>query len=415
MPTQDRMFFRFALYGFLKNLRFYDPFIILIFRDSGLSFLEIGLLYTIREISINFLEIPTGMFADAFGRRKAMVMAFSSYIISFVIFYSFSDFSAYVLAMICFAFGEAFRSGTHKALIIEHLKLNNREDQKVSYYGRTRAASQFGSAINAIIAAALVFFTGEYRYMFLAAVLPYALNFINLITYPKSLDGSLTQVKWHNFGEQMKLTLMAFVAIFKNLYAMKSILSSAGFTAFFKTTKDYVQPILQSFALSLPLLVAFQDDKRAAIVIGIGFFILYIFSSYSARSAATFARRFTNISVAINFTYLAGAVMLIFAGWASWLELNLLSIVVFASLHILHNLRKPLNVANISDQIESKMMASGLSIESQTVTFLTAILAPILGGLADALGVGAALVGLGLLMLALATFVQVKDQSTRFE
>ena len=38
----DKLFPRFAAYDFLKNLRFFDPFIILIFREAGLSFLDIG-------------------------------------------------------------------------------------------------------------------------------------------------------------------------------------------------------------------------------------------------------------------------------------------------------------------------------------------------------------------------------------
>ena len=42
---KDKQFYRFAAYGFLKNLRFFDPFIILYFREMGFSFLEIGTLY----------------------------------------------------------------------------------------------------------------------------------------------------------------------------------------------------------------------------------------------------------------------------------------------------------------------------------------------------------------------------------
>jgi len=173
MFFKDRMYPRFALYGFLKNLRFFDPFIILIFREVGLSYLQIGLLYAIRDVATNILEIPTGLFADAFGRRKSMLMAFGAYIVSFLIFYAFNEFGLYALAMILFAFGEAFRSGTHKALILEHLTLNDMQHLKVEFYGRTRAASQFGSSINAIIAAALVFYSGDYRTMFLAATIPY--------------------------------------------------------------------------------------------------------------------------------------------------------------------------------------------------------------------------------------------------
>ncbi|MCJ7735390.1 MAG: MFS transporter, partial [Anaerolineales bacterium] len=149
---KDSMFYRFSLYGFLKNLRFFDPFILLIFRSYGLSFLQIGLLYSIRNIATNFLEIPTGVLADSFGRRKAMITSFISYIFSFLILYLLVDFWSLALAMILFAFGEAFRSGTHKALILEYLKINQISDLKVAYYGLTRSASQFGSAINALIA-----------------------------------------------------------------------------------------------------------------------------------------------------------------------------------------------------------------------------------------------------------------------
>ena len=40
MFKNDGMFFRFKLYGFLKNLRFFEPFILLIFLDNGLTFLQ---------------------------------------------------------------------------------------------------------------------------------------------------------------------------------------------------------------------------------------------------------------------------------------------------------------------------------------------------------------------------------------
>ena len=141
MIRKDRMFYRFSLYGFLKNLRFFEPFIILIFRANGMSFFQIGLLYSIRDLTNNLMEIPTGVFADAFGRRRSMVMAFSAYILSFIIFYSFVEFSFYALAMVLFGLGEAFRSGTHKALILEYLKQNDMLDTKVAYYGSTRGAS----------------------------------------------------------------------------------------------------------------------------------------------------------------------------------------------------------------------------------------------------------------------------------
>ena len=409
MFLRDRMFPRFALYGFLKNLRFFDPFIILIFREAGLSYLQIGTLYAIRDIATNVMEIPTGVFADVFGRRRSMLMAFGSYIVSFLIFYAFATYPLYALAMVLFAFGEAFRTGTHKALILEYLKRNGMTHLKVEYYGRTRAASQFGSAINALIAAGLVFWTGHYRTMFLVAIVPYVLDFFNLLTYPPELDGELRREEARSVREQMRATTQDFLRLFTEPRALKSIFNSAGFDALFKSTKDYLQPIVESFALSLPLFLALNDKRRSAIVIGVVYFLIYLSTSYASRSAADFSRRFRSLGRAINLSFLAGAGLLILAGAATWANLTLLAIFTFLGFYILHNLRRPMNVSYISDQIASRVMASGLSVESQVKTILAAVFAPVLGYLAGALGVGLALALLGVAVLGMYALVRVDE------
>jgi MFS family permease len=407
---KDSMFYRFALYGFLKNLRFFDPFILLIFREEGLSFFQIGLLYSIRDLATNVLEIPTGVYADAFGRRRSMIMSFLAYILSFAIFFLFPSFYLYALAMIFFAFGEAFRTGTHKALILEYLNLNQMQDLKVAYYGRTRAASQLGSAINSLIAAALVFYTGNYRYMFIASTVPYVLDLINLMTYPKVLDGELAQLQKGAISAQMRATLGTLFGIFRDRCAMRAILNSAGFAALFKTTKDYLQPILKTFAISLPLFVALDETKRAAVIIGAVYFVIYLMTSYASRSADRVSQRFANLARAINVTFLAGAGLLFIAGVAAWRNLAFVSILVFLGLYILQNLRRPMNVAFISDQISCKVMASGLSVETQFTTILMAVFSPILGALADRFGVGVALACFGVGMVLFSLFVNVRDE-----
>ncbi len=410
MFKHDRMFPRFALYGFLKNLRFFDPFLILIFRDAGLTFLQIGTLYAVRDVAVNVLEIPTGVFADAFGRRRSMLMAFGSYLVSFAVFYLFAGFWPFAAAMVLFAFGEAFRSGTHKALILEYLKLNGMQHLKVAYYGRTRAASQFGSAINALIAAAIAFYTGGYRVMFLAAMVPYVLDFINLATYPPELDGELAQVRLSTIGAQVKSTLKSFVGMFKNPNALRAILNSSGFSALHKATKDYLQPIVKTFALSLPLLLAYSGKQRSAVVIGIVYFFVYLSTSYASRSADRFSKRFPNLGRAINVSFLLGSALLVLAGASAWLRWDAVAILVFLLFYVLHNLRRPMNVSFISDQISSKVMASGLSVESQLTTLLSATFALALGALADAFGVGAGLMILGVAVLAIFPLVRVPEE-----
>jgi len=131
---KNLQYYKFCLYGFLKNLRFFDAFLILFFLERGLSFIEIGLLYSIREITLAITEIPSGVIADMFGRRKTLIISFVLYILSFVIFYFSGQFLVFAFAMLVFAFGDAFRTGVHKAMIYQYLKLNNWDDQKVEYY-----------------------------------------------------------------------------------------------------------------------------------------------------------------------------------------------------------------------------------------------------------------------------------------
>ena len=54
------MLFRFSLYGFLKNQRYFEAFLVLVFMDKGLSFFQIGLLVGFRELMVNLFEIPSG-------------------------------------------------------------------------------------------------------------------------------------------------------------------------------------------------------------------------------------------------------------------------------------------------------------------------------------------------------------------
>ena len=100
------MLFRFSLYGFLKNQRYFEPFLVLIFLEKGLSFFSIGLLIGFREVAVNLLEIPSGAAADLAGRRGVMILSFCAYIASFIAFGLAENMPLLLLAMFLFAIGE---------------------------------------------------------------------------------------------------------------------------------------------------------------------------------------------------------------------------------------------------------------------------------------------------------------------
>ncbi len=403
---RDRMYLKFRLYGFLKNLRFFDPFIILFFIDAGLSFFSIGLLYAIREICINIFELPTGFLADTLGRRKAMLMAFSSYLASFIIFFLFQDFWMFALAMVFFASGEAFRSGTHKAMILDYLKRRKIEKLKVEYYGRTRSASQLGSALSALIAICLIFYFGEYRFIFLAAIVPYIFALFLMASYPRYLDGDIT-----NRGclkESFSETWKSFTGIFKNRDSVRGILNSSIFGGLFKASKEYLQPVLEAMAIALPVLLFMADQERIAIVVGLAYFVLFLISAITSRSAGRFASRYNNLARPINTTFIFGGILILMAGLSVHYLWYIIAVLAFIGLYIMQNIRKPLNIGYISDTISSDIMATGLSVEAQIVTIITAIFAPLIGWMADVYGIGIALIVVGIIYLAMFPMAAVR-------
>jgi MFS family permease len=410
--VKDKQYFKFCFYGFLKNLRFFDPFILLFFREMGFSFLQIGTLFSIRELATNLLEIPTGIVADAYGRRRAMIFSFGAYILSFLIFYFLPGYSLYAVAMIFFAMGEAFRTGTHKAMILAYLQQTEQIKHKVAYYGHTRACSERGAALSALIAAALVLYSGGYRIIFLASVIPYIAGLLLMISYPAELDGSAPR---KNSGkvlqdslEQILATLRDFINIFKNPVFLRTVFNSASFDAVFKTVKDYIQPVLQALALALPILVSLSDGRRVAILTGIIYFLLYLLAALAATRSGTLEKRIASLARSVNATYLIGSLIILATGGVLLASLRIPAVVLYILVYTLMNLRRPLTVGYVSGQISERVMASGLSGESQVKTILVALLAPLVGFLADTVGIGAALGSMGLLLLIVFPIVRIR-------
>lgn len=397
---KDRQYYKFCAYGFFKNLRFFEPFLLLFFLDKGLSFLEIGTLYAIQEITINIFEIPTGVMADSFGRRRSMISAFVFYILSFIIFYFSSTYWMFVVAILFYAYGDAFRTGTHKAMIFEYLKINGWQDQKVHYYGHTRSWSQTGSAVSALLAALIVFITRDYKMVFLFSIVPYLADLVLMITYPKSLDGNRKHLHKGEILQNFKSTISDFMFSFRNVGVLRAILTQAVYTGYYKAVKDYLQPVIKTFALSLPFFIYLGTKQRSALMIGIVFFFIYISTAYMARHSGRFAERFPNLSRPLNITMLVGLILGGISGWFFFENFYALAVVCYSGIYLIENLRKPIGISVVADRLEKDVLATALSAESQAETLFAAMIAPLIGFAADRWGLGFALMSVsGLLIL----------------
>ena len=389
--NKDLQYYKFCTYGFLKNLRFFEPFLILFFLENGQSFFQIGILYAVREIVKSIFEIPAGMLADAYGRRRTMIISFTFYIISFLVFFFSDKFVLFIIAMCVFSFGEAFRTGTHKAMIFEYLKIKGWLNNKVDYYGHTRSWSQIGSAISALIAGLIVLTSGRYDLIFVYAVVPYLLDLFLMISYPKILDGDIRSIKKHGYGLIFMNVFKDFMSSFKDIQVLKAIANVSIFSGYFRALKDYLQPILNAFAISIPVLLFLKDDQRTAVIVGLAYFIIYILTSFSSRKSGYVAAKFDKLQKPLNFSLLIGLLAGAISGALYIGNFLLLSIIFYIGIYIIENIRKPIGVAYVTEVLKKDVLATALSVESQVKTLFSVVIALLTGYLADQFGIGYAL------------------------
>lgn len=412
---KDLQYYKFSAYGFLKNLRFFDPFLILFFLEKGLSYTQIGMLYMLREIITNILEIPSGLVADAVGRRTSMILSFISYILSFIAFFLFSDFLLFTVAMILFSFGEAFRTGTHKAMIFEYLRIKGWEKDKSKYYGHTRSWSGIGSALSALLAGLLVLWQGSYKTVFLFSTIPYLLDLVLMLTYPRSLDGERKPgLGWSNFAGHFASIGKDFIRSLREPGTLLILADSSIYSGFLKGVKDFLQPMLQALALTAPVLLVLDDSSRVAVFIGIWYSGIYILNAMGSRHSGSLAQKI-GAKRMLHLCVLSGAAFGLLSGGLELKGWFALAAVMFSLLYVIENVRKPAAISMVSDSVSRDVQASVLSVESQVKTLFAAGFSLLMGILSDRLGLAwglmiccAALLFFWLLLLSIQRLIRKK-------
>ena len=283
--------------------------------------------------------------------------------------------------MLAFAIGEAFRTGTHKAMIFAWLKQQGRQNEKTEIYGLTRSWSQLGSALSSLIAAGLVFATQSYSAIFWLSIIPTSLNIVNFLGYPKSLDGTSGRSK----GVRALLAILrkSFRDCLQTAGLRRLIGESMGFEGMYGASKDYLQPIIHQTALALPLLTLWDATRRTAVVIAVVYTALYLLSSVASRRAGRFAQRLGGDARAARALWIGfgGTFSLLLVGTLSdWTSVAVISFVILA---VIQNIWRPILVSRVADQVDDANMATILSVESQAKSLGVAVLAPLIGWCID--------------------------------
>jgi len=380
-----KMISRFSLYGFLKNFDFSEPFLILFWLSLGLNFFQIGILIAFQNVLINAMEIPSGAFADLYGRKTCMMISLASYVVSFILFAVAQSFAMLFLPLVFYAMGDAFRTGTHKAMIFDWLKMNGRLDERTKVYGYTRSWSNYGSAFSVVIAALIMIVFRDYRLVFWLSVIPGLVGLWNMYCYPDELNHkqsgtvSVREVLLHTFaGVQKAVTHSRLRTL---------VVQNMAFEGCFVVSKDFIQPLLKAQVLILASSIALSQDRSTSLGIGIVYFALHMVSAFTSRRAHGFVKNVKSESNAALILLLTGAILFAVSAFGLFTGRIYIAIGVFVVLFVLQNLWVPVNVAQYDSYSDATDQATILSVAAQAKAIAVAVLAPLSGLAADSIGI----------------------------
>ncbi len=113
---------KFYLFRVFGSLVFFVPIVVLFWQENGLNLTQIMILQSLFSLAVVVLEVPTGYFADIFGRKKSLVYA-SAFFAAGIFVYSIGhNFYQFLVAELLWAFGASLASGADSALVYDTLR-----------------------------------------------------------------------------------------------------------------------------------------------------------------------------------------------------------------------------------------------------------------------------------------------------
>ena len=119
---------------------FYNGVDTLYYRHFDLSFEQIGFLVSASLTAILLFEIPTGSFADIYGKKISIIIGSFFSLAGLGLLAFGSRFAAFTIGFILLGIGRAFRSGAENALLYDWLSSVHRQHEYTKHQSRLQAA-----------------------------------------------------------------------------------------------------------------------------------------------------------------------------------------------------------------------------------------------------------------------------------
>jgi len=341
------------------------PIIVLFFQDNGLNLQQIMTLQACYSLSLSLMEIPSGYAADIIGRRKTLIVGCILAFIGFSIFSVSYDFWWFLIAEILLGFGNSFISGADTALMYDSLLEAKAEDKFLKYEGRSISIGNFSEAAAGILGGFLA--SISFRYPAYAQVLialmtiPFAISLVEPKVNTERLKSS-----WESIKNVVKFSLVESKIL--RTYIIYSSAIGLGTLMMAWLAQPFLKEIginMKSYGIIWALL---------NIMVGIVAFFAHKIETQLSELKSLFI---VGIICVLGYIFIAN-------------NMNYVGLIILFIFYANRGYATPLLRNYINHHTESNVRATVMSIRSFIIRTCFAIIAPLIGWIADQYGLNSA-------------------------
>jgi len=146
----------FYIWAFIGGLSvFIAPYYTIYFLDIGLSFSQIGLIFSAVALGTILFEVPTGAIADRFGRKLSVVLSWFLTAIIVILMPFTKSFEIILILFFLMSVVSTLASGADQAWLTDYLKQKRKEDLVHTALAR-RESFLYAGGVFAFLASGLV-------------------------------------------------------------------------------------------------------------------------------------------------------------------------------------------------------------------------------------------------------------------
>ncbi len=387
--TYANNIWKFYLFRFVSALELTVSIYVLFLLANNLSMIQVMLLETIFIGVVLLLEVPSGAFADLFGRKTALALSLLCASISFIIFGIGTNFWVFLIAQLLMALGWSLESGADLALVYDSLKEINKEKDYAKIYGRSNFIAHFTWAGSALLSGFLAIYLG-YRNLFFITAGLFFMGFIVALWFKEPPIHK--KVAGKNY-------LGHLIGAAKFAYHHKIVRNLIIFYGMFAAISHLAWFVIQPY---------YDVSNLPKYVIGIAIFIYFSFAGIGSITANYFMAKIKEEKLILSMLLIASIsfIGLFFIN-------KLFGLLLIAIMSLAGGIRDIYVSKGIHEHTDSYHRATVGSIQSFSKSIMYAIFAPLIGYFTDIFTPSAAflMMGIGLFFFFMYHLIIIKINS----